>query len=177
MWMSRIVTEGSPSAPLKSSACMLKKDSIRSTIRHKRDVSTVLEEVNTLLRQAITAIPPPKALSSVCPHKRQGRLTFDPNPFVYLAPFFWDQVMSFFFNNSHPAVQTLRGYGTQPTWTQSWINISFMMTVTLPCTACIHSSRVKSALVQPKQRGVRITENMFVKAEHHISSRDEILVN
>lgn len=46
-----------------------------------------------------------------------------------------------------------------------------------PCfTSCIHPGRVKGALVQPKRYGVRVTMNMFVKGEHHVSSRDEVLV-
>ena len=83
--MSRRATEGSPSAPLKFSACLPKSDSILSAIRHRGDVSTVPEEVNTALRQGITAIPPPKAFSTMSPHKELGPLTFDP---IRLSSFF-----------------------------------------------------------------------------------------
>lgn len=98
MWPYSKATGGSPSSPLKSRPCILKRDSIDRAIRHGGDVSTVLQQVNTALQQEITAFhissagaPPSAHLDPVSPHKQQGCLTFDPSLypvylFVFLSP-------------------------------------------------------------------------------------------
>lgn len=98
-WPYSKATGGSPSSPLKSGPCILKRDSISGAIRHGGDVSTVLQQVNTALQRAIMAIssegPPPSAhLEPVSPHRRPGCLTFDPKslPSVFVC--------------FHPAAQT-----------------------------------------------------------------------